>query len=217
MVITIIGVMATITMVSMPKILEKGRKVQAVAQFHELAVGFASFEADNNNPLIPYEQRAAGQDTVYGDPGGEFSNGIIVAVLGGTGEGLAYHPMDYNVKDVNPREDVYMKFRLAEKKKNGVSATGVLNDPWGRPVMIAVNAFKSTNSNAVLVDINTTTPGKNDSHLDTKGLAVYSDTEPRDQSFVAWSYGKDGKKGGEEGRARKIPPYDGSDDVVSWK
>lgn len=216
-VITIIGVLATITMVGMPRILEHGRKVQAISQFRELAVGFAFFDADNNMPLIPYEQRAAGQDTVYGDPGGEFSNGIVVAVLGGTGEDLAYHPMDFNVKEINSKEEVYMKFKLAENKKNGVAPNGVLNDPWGRQVMFAVNAFKSTNPDAVLVDINTTTPGKNDSHLDSKGLAVYSDTEPRDEAFVAWSYGKDGKKGSEEGRARKIPPYGGSDDVLSWK
>jgi len=216
-VITIIGVLATIAMVGTPKIIEKGRKVQALSQFRELAVGFASFDGDNNSPLIPYEQRAAGQDTVYGDVGGEFSNGIVVAVLGGSAGNLPYHPMDYNVKDINPKEEVYMIFKLADKKKNGVTLDGVLNDPWGRQLMFAVNAFKSTNSDAVLMENNTTTPGKNDSHLDTKGLAVYSDTEPRDQSYVVWSYGKDGKKGSEEGRGRKLPPYNGSDDVISWK
>ena len=216
-VITIIGIMATMAMLGMPKILEKGRKVQAVAQIRELEVGIASFEADNNTPLLPYDPRAAGQDTVYGEGNGEFSNGIVVSALGGLGETLLYHPVACDVKDINPKEQVYMVFKLAEKKKNGVTPDGVLNDPWGRQWMMAVNAFKSTNPNAVLVDMNTTTPGKNDSHLDTKGLAVYSDTEPRDQSFVAWTYGYDGKKGGEEGRGRNPPPYNGSDDVISWK
>lgn len=216
-VITIIGVLSTIAMVGTPRIIEKGRKVQALAQFRELAVGFAAYDGDSNSPLIPYEQRAAGQDTVYGDVGGEFSNGIVVAVLGGQAGNLAYHPLDYNVKDINPKEEVYMIFKVADKKKNGVTPDGVLNDPWGRQLMFAVNAFKSTNSNAVLVEKNNTNPGKNDSYLDTKDLAVYSDTEPRDQSFVVWSYGKDGKKGGEEGRNRKPPPYNGSDDVISWK
>jgi len=216
-VITIIIVLAAATMVGMPRILEKGRHVQALAQIRDLTTGMASFEADNNTALLPHDQRAAGQDTVYGDVNGEFSNGIVVAVLGGMGENLPYHPIECEVKDINPKEQVYMIFKLAEQKKNGVTPNGLLNDPWGRQWMIAVNAFKSTNANAELVENNTTTPGKNDSHLDTKGLAVYSDTAPRDQSFVIWSYGKDGKKGGEESRGKKIPPYSASDDAISWK
>lgn len=216
-VITIIAVLATVSILGAPKLIDRGRKVQALTQFRELSVGMAAFESDNNRPLIPYEQRVAGQDTVYGDVGGEFSNAIVVAVLGGTGENLSYRPMDFKVKDVNPKEEVYMIFKTAEKNKNGVTANGVIHDPWGRELMFAVNAFKSSNPNAILVENNTTTPGKNDSRLDTKGLAVYSDTQPREQSYVMWTYGKDGKKGGEESRGRKIPPYSGSDDVVSWK
>ena len=216
-VITIIGVLATLAMLGAPKLLDKGRKVQALAQFRELTVAFAAFESDNNRPLIPYEQRVAGQDTVYGDAGGQYSNAIVVTVLGGTSENLPYHPMDYNVKEINPNENIYAIFKVADNKKNGVTPSGELNDSWGRPLMIAVNAFKSSNPNAELVDYNTTAPGKNDSRLDTKGLGVYSDTQPRDQSFVIWSYGKDGKKGSEEAKGRKLPPYTGSDDVVSWK
>ncbi|MCX6877868.1 MAG: type II secretion system protein [Verrucomicrobia bacterium] len=216
-VITIIGVLATMAMVGMPKFVEKGRKVQVLAEFRELAVGFAAFESENNRPLIPYGQREAGQDTVYGNKGGEFSNGIVVAVLGGVGENLPYRVVDFNVKDINPREEVYTVFKLADKKKNGVGADGVFYDPWGRPLMFAVNAFKSSNPNAVLVDVNPTNPGKNDSRLDTMGLAEYSDTKPRDEPYVMWTYGKDGMKGGEESRGKRIPPYNGSDDVVSWK
>jgi prepilin-type N-terminal cleavage/methylation domain-containing protein len=216
-VIAIIGAMATMAMVGAPRFIEKGKKVQALAQFKEMAVGFASYEAENNRPLIPSEQRAAGQDTVYGDKGGEFSNGIVVAVLGGVSEGLPYQVMDFKIKDINPKEEVYMVFKLADKKKNGVGSDGIFYDPWGKPMMFAVNAFKSTNSNAVLVDFNETNPGKNDSRLDTKGLGEYSDTKPRDESYVMWSYGKDGVKGGQESKARKLPPYNGSDDIASWK
>jgi len=216
-VITIVGVLATMAMVGMPRILEKGKHVQALAQIRDLTLGLKSFEIDNNTALLPHDQRAAGQDTVYGEVNGEFSTGIVVAVLGGMGDNLPYHPIEYDVKDINPKEQVYMIFKLAGQKNNGVTPDGELNDPWGRQWMIAINAFKSTNTDAVLVEKNTTNPGKNDSHMDTKGLAVYSDTEPRDQSFVIWSYGKDGKKGGEESRGKKIPPYAGSDDAISWK
>jgi len=217
-VITIIGVLATIAMVGAPKWLDKGRKVQALAQFKELSIGFAAFEGDNTNRrLIPHDQQVAGQDTVYGDPGGEYSNGILVAALGGAGENLPYKVVDYDIKDINPKEEVYMIFKLADKKRNGVTLNGQLNDPWGRPLMFAVNAYKSSDPAAELVKYNATTPGKNDSYLDTKGLAVYSDTQPREEPYVIWSYGADGKKGGEESRGRKTPPYGGSDDVISWK
>jgi prepilin-type N-terminal cleavage/methylation domain-containing protein len=216
-VITIIVALAAMAMLGMPKIIERGRKVQALAQFKELAVGFAGFESENNRPLIPYEQRVAGQDTLYSVPGGKFSNGIVVAVLGGSGGKHAYRVVDFKVKDVNPREEIYMVFKYAENKSNGVGRDGVYYDPWGRPLMMAVNAFKSTNPNAVLVDANPTTPGKNDSQLDTLGLAVYSDTKPRNESYVIWTYGKDGKKGSEESKGKKLPPYRGSDDVVSWQ
>jgi prepilin-type N-terminal cleavage/methylation domain-containing protein len=216
-VITIVAVLATMAMIGTPKLIDKGRKVQALTQFRELAVGFAGFEAENNRPILPYEQRVAGQDTLYGVTGGAFSNGILVAVLGGTDSHLPYRVVNFKVKDVNPKEEVYMIFKFAENKKNGVGRDGVYYDPWGRPMMFAVNAFKSTNPDANLVDNNTTTPGKNDLHLDTQGRAVYSDTQPREEAYVMWTYGKDGKKGGAESKGRKIPPYKGSDDVVSWQ
>jgi prepilin-type N-terminal cleavage/methylation domain-containing protein len=214
-VITIVGVLATIGMVGAPKFIEKGRKVTALAQIKDLSVGFASFEAENNRPMIPQQRRNEGLDTVYGNDKGEFSNGIIVAVLGGKSESLQYKVVDFDVKEITNKEERYLTFKVADKKKNGVGPDGLLYDPWGRQWMFAVNAFNSPDNE--LVPENPTTPGKNDSILDTMGLATYSDTKPREESWVMWSYGKDGKKGGEEARAKKIPPYNGSDDVASWK
>ncbi len=216
-VITIVVVLATVAIVGLPRFIDKGRQVQALGEFKDLAVGFAGFEAENNRPLIPYEQRVAGQDTLYGLPKGKFSNGIIVAVLGGAGDNLAYKVVDFKIKDINPKEEVYMSFKFASKKINGVGPDGVYYDPWGRPLMFAVNAFKSLDTNAVLVEFNTTKPGKNDSRLDTQGWAEYSDTKPGDDTYVIWTYGKDGKKGNQEGKDKRLPPCKGSGDVISWK
>ena len=221
-VITIVGVLATIGMVGAPKFIEKGRKVTALAQIKDVSVGFASYEAENNRPLLPPQQRSQGLDTVYGNPKGEFSNIVVVAVLGGTGDNLHYSidslqdcAGGLKVNDISRSGEAYMVFKTADKKKNGVGPDGLLYDPWGREWMFAVNAFNSPDSE--LMEVNPTTPGKNDSILDTQDLAVYSDTKPRDEAWVMWSYGKDGKKGGEEAKAKKIPPYNGSDDVASWK
>ena len=216
-VIVIIGVLAGIAMVETPKFINKGRKVQALTQFKELALGFGAFDSDNNRPLIPRDERIAGQDTVYSTPKSKYSNGIIVAVLGGTSESLRYKIVDFNIKDINPKEEVYMTFKVSDKKTNGVGSDGVYYDPWGKPMMFAVNAFKSTSQNAVLVDFNATTPGKNDSRLYTYGLAEYSDTKPNEESYVVWSYGKDGIKGSTKEKGRKLPPFDGADDVASWR
>jgi prepilin-type N-terminal cleavage/methylation domain-containing protein len=216
-VITIVVTLAVMAMVGLPGFIDRGRKVQALAAFKDLAVGFAGFEAENNRPLIPYEQRVAGQDTLYGVPRGKYSNGIVVAVLGGASDNLAYRLVDFKIKDINPKEEAYMRFKFATTKVNGVGPDGVFYDPWGKPLMFAVNAFKSTNPGAVLVELNTTMPGKNDSRLDTQGLAEYSDTKPGDDTYVIWSYGKDGKKGSETTKTKKLPRYQGSNDVVSWK
>ena len=69
-----------------------------------------------------------------------------------------------------------------------------------------------------LKDINENNPGKNDKHLDTAGLADYSDSKPSDQPFVMWTYGKDGKMGNTEsgGGKKSKPKLKGSDDVTSW-
>ncbi|MEI6674741.1 MAG: type II secretion system protein [Verrucomicrobiota bacterium] len=216
-VITIVIVLATVAMVGLPRFIDKGRQVQAMGEFKDFAVGFAAFEAENNRPLIPYEQRVAGQDTLYGLPRGKFSNGIVIAVLGGDGGNLAYRVVPFKIKEVNPKEEVYMNFKFANKKVHGVGPDGVFYDPWGRPLMIAVNAFRAIDSTAVLVDFNTTSPGKNDSRLDTQGLAEYSDTKPGDDTYVIWTYGKDGKKGNGDTKGKRLPLYQGSGDVVSWK
>ena len=77
-VIVIIGVLAGIAMVETPKFINKGRKVQALTQFKELALGFGAFDSDNNRPLIPRDERIAGQDTVYSTPKSKlFINGIL--------------------------------------------------------------------------------------------------------------------------------------------
>jgi len=34
---------------------------------------------------------------------------------------------------------------------------------------------------------------------------------------VIWTYGKDGKKGNGDTKGKRLPVYQGSGDVVSWK
>jgi hypothetical protein len=104
-----------------------------------------------------------------------------------------------------------MVFPLAPDKKSGVGSDGILYDPWGREIMVAVNSFNAPGQ--TLRDFKS---GENDRRLHTWGLAEYKETKPREQSFVFWSYGKDGKKGKNAPGPGDVVPLKGSDDVISW-
>ena len=133
-VITIIGALAAVAMVGVPKFIDRGRKVNALAQVKDLKIGFESFEAENGNrPLLPSDRRESGLDTVYGNKKGEFSNAIIVAVLGGKGDRPAPAVRDLDLKDFCREEGKYMSFKLAEKKANGVVRMECSTIPGARP------------------------------------------------------------------------------------
>ena len=216
-VIAIIGTLAAVSMIGIPKFLDKGKKVNALSQIRDVKLGFEAYESENSNrPLLPSDRREEGMDTVYGNKGGEFSNAIVIAVLSGKIDPPPSAVRDLDLKDFFRVEGKYMQFKTSDKKETGVGPDGVLYDPWGKVWMIAVNAFNGPNQE--LKDLNENTPGKNDRHLETAGLAVYGDSKPSDQPFVMWTYGKDGQKGdGDAGRGKKgNPNLKGSDDMASW-
>lgn len=213
-VIAIIAVLSVIGFMGTARFIEKGKKVQALAQFRDLETGMRMFEVDYRRPPIPKSKRETGWDTIYGDLGGNYSTQFLVAALAGENEDIPYGGENFDSKDANPREESYVVFPLASENKNGVGTDGKLYDPWGRETMVAINGMKSNNSDDELVDFN---DGRNDRRLHTWGLAEYTDTRPKEQSFVVWSYGKDGMKGDGEDIPSGVVPFAGSDDVLSWR
>lgn len=214
-VIVIVGSLATLAMVGVPKFIDKGRKVNAVSQISAVSLGMQAFEGENGRPLLPSERREAGDDTVYGAKGGEFSNAIVVSVLSGKIVGKSKHTVELDLKDYCRSVQGYAAFPPASKNANGVGPDGVLYDPWGKEWMVGVNAFNGPDRE--LVDANESTPGRNDKQMCTGGLADYADSKPRDEAFVMWTYGKDGKMGlREPGKSKEDARLKGTDDVVSW-
>lgn len=213
MVILITVVLAVLVVGGTNRFIENGRKVRAMAQFRDFQVGMTLFEGDYQKPPIPKSKRDTGWDTIYGDPGGNYTNQFLVAALAGEDKDYPYRGESFSTRDVNPRNESYMTFPFTPDNKAGVGTDGKLYDPWGREIMVAINGFKSNNDSDTLVDFNN---GQNDLRLHTWGLAEYTETKPRDQSFVFWSYGKDGKKGRKESNNQKVVPLAGSDDVISW-
>jgi prepilin-type N-terminal cleavage/methylation domain-containing protein len=211
--IAIIAVLAVLSFVGATRFIDKGRSVQALAQFRDFEVGMKMFELDYTKPPIPQTKRDTGWDTIYGDPGGSYSNQFLISALAGEDKDYPYKDENFSSKDVNPRSESYMSFPLVADNKNGVGTDGRLYDPWGGEVMVAINGFKSNNTNDILVSY---AKGRNDRRLHTWGLAEYTETRPNEQAYVFWSYGKDGKKGKNGATSAAVVTYKNSGDVISW-
>ena len=213
-VIAIVAVLATLSFVGSRRFIENGKKVQAMAQFRDFQTGLALFETDYTKPPIPKSKRDTGWDTIYGDPGGNYTTQFLVSALAGEDKDYPYKGNEtFSAKDANPRGEAYMTFKSAANNKGGVGKDGKLYDPWGGEVMVAINGFKSNNPNDNLVSFGN---GQNDSRLHTWGLAEYKETKPKEQAYVFWSYGKDKKKGKNGPSYGAVVAYAGSDDVISW-
>jgi prepilin-type N-terminal cleavage/methylation domain-containing protein len=212
-VIAIVAVLAVLVAAGANRFIENSRKVKTMAQFRDFQVGMTLFEGDYMKPPIPRSKRDTGWDTIYGDPGGFYTNQFLVAALAGEDKDFPYKGENFSAKEANPRSESYITFPYAPDNRGGVGKDGKLYDPWGREIMVAINGMKSTNPGAVLVDFSN---GQNDRRLHTWGLAEYKETKPRDQAYVFWSYGKNGKKGKKGANFGSVVPYAGSDDVISW-
>ncbi|MCP5532884.1 MAG: type II secretion system protein [Akkermansiaceae bacterium] len=212
-VIMIVLVLAVLGFLGAKRFIENAKKTQALAQFRDLTVGLTMFETDYGKPPIPENKKYNGDDTVYGDPDPTYHNGVIVGVLAGEeGDYTSGRSGEtYTVREMNPRMVSYITFPLAEKGKSGVGEDGNLYDPWGNEVIMAVNSFAARDKS-----ITSFNGGMNDRRLYTWGLGEYNETKPRDQSFVFWSYGKDGLKGDGVTPPTKVTSLKKSDDVVSW-
>lgn len=211
-VIVIVAVLATLAITGSWRFIENGRKVKTMAMFRDFKVGMALFEGDYGRPPIPENKRTTGWDTIYGDPGGQISTQFLISVLAGEDETIPYvGDISFSTRQANPRQEAYMTFPYSPDKRGGVGEDGRLYDPWGREVMVAVNTLNAPGED--LQDFNN---GMNDRRLETYGFAEYTDTKPRDEMYVFWSYGKDGKKGENAPDFQSVVPYQGSDDVISW-
>lgn len=209
----VLASIAVLGYVGTNRFVEDGRKAKALAQLRDFQVGMSLFEADYRKPPIPRSKRDSGWDTVYGDPGGNYTNQFLVSALAGEDKDYPYKGESFSTKDVNPLNQRYMTFPPARDNRDGVGRDGKLYDPWGGEVMVAINGFQSAGINEALTDFN---EGRNDRRLHTWSLAEYTETAPRDECYVFWSFGRDGRKGDNAANKSDVVPFKGSDDVISW-
>jgi prepilin-type N-terminal cleavage/methylation domain-containing protein len=207
-VITIVAVLALLSFAGATMFIDRGRKVQAVSQFRDLSVGLQAYMTENQRPPLPQANRDSGEDAVFGVVGDELNNDFIVAALYGDVSTLQGFDNKYTQEELNPKKESYLVLPMTPAKKNGMGPDAVLYDPWGRPIMIAINAPPFQEDSA---------GGTKDRLLSTKGIGEYTDTKPREQDYVFWAFGKDGKKGKGGASNTAVVPYGNSDDVVSWQ
>jgi type II secretory pathway pseudopilin PulG len=207
----ILAVLAVLATFASFRAAENGKKLQAMELFTRFQAGLALFEADYQKPPVPESKLQDGDDTLYGDPGGPYHNSILVAALLGNSKEFQYTGETLDTARMKQRLEKYADLPFKADKKGGVGPDGILYDPWGREIVVAVNGFKG--QNRALEDFNN---GKSDRRLHTAGLGEYTETKPSEQPYVFWSYGKDGKKGNGAPHYGDVVRYKGSDDVISW-
>ena len=214
-VIAIVLTLALFSIMGVSRYMEQGRKSRTLNQFRNFETGMTLYVGDYQKPPIPDSKWTYGWDTIYGDPGGKYSTQFVVSTLKGEladDEGdISYDGETFSARATNPRNETYVVFPYAADKKAGVGDDGKLYDPWGGEIMIAINVENSIDSE--LVDFNN---GKNDRRMHTWGLAEYTETKPKEQAYVLWSYGKDKKKGKNSPSVGSVVSLQNSDDVVSW-
>jgi prepilin-type N-terminal cleavage/methylation domain-containing protein len=212
-VIAIMVVLATLVVGGVRTAMLKAQKVRALGTIREITTAMTAFSADYNRPPIPPEAMALNlPDLIFGQAGTGYTNDLVVAVLEGQDRSLSFAGGNWSTRSINPKLEQYMQFPRTNDKKNGVVNVvgdplfGQIVDPWGRPYMVAINVppFNAERSNGV-----------NDRWMETYGLAVYPDYEPRYEPFLVWSYGRDALKG-TAGKAAGLNRYQSSDDVGSW-
>ena len=206
-VIALVVALAAIAFTVGLKQVNKGKKIQCLGQFRELGTAMEGFITENQKPPLKPSDATEQRDTVYGDKGGPNHNSLIVASLRGPTSQFPYQGEWADAKTINPSGQQYIDFPYTPDKHKGVADDGRLYDPWGNEIMMAVNTPPYNELEA---------GGIADKHLFTEGKAVYTETEPREQQYVFWSFGKDGKKGKNAPNIASKVAYTNTDDVISW-
>lgn len=193
-VIAIIAVLASLTFTVSIRVMHKAEKVTCTNLMRNWGMALESYYADYNRFPLPKEKK--NEDTIFGDTNGYYSTAPLVAALTGAEvTTLVENNGDtFDINYLNPSRDIYIEPTLStSKKEGGIYEDGKLYDPWGRELMFALNSRKDGAT------------------LDTWGFADWDEVKPRDEDYVIWSYGRDGKHG--KGDNKK---FAGSDDVKSF-
>ena len=192
-VITVIAILMGLLFPAFKGVQDQAKRTQAKSDVTQIVTAVNAFYTEYGT--YPIDISAHGNnDTLFGDPGGSFDNKDVIDTLRALNDVLNPKKISFlqinNVKDDNsPRGGIATK----DVSQNGWSIkAGSVVDPWGGEYLISIDG--SYDNNTLL-------------------YVTYSDLpNSANTGSIAWSFGKDGKKGtNDDGK------YKNSDDVISWK
>ena len=192
-VITIIIILMGLLFPAFRGVQDQAKRTQAKNDLTQIVTAMNAYYTEYGK--YPIDTAAHGSsDVVYGDPGGSYDNKEVMDVLRKLNTTLNPRSIDFlqvsNVKDPGqPRGGIATQ----DVTQNGWTIkTGAFVDPWGGEYLISIDG---SYDDYTLLYLN------------------YSDQPTSIKAgCIAWSYGRDGKKGTSgDGKLK------GSDDVVSWQ
>lgn len=222
-VMIIIAVLAVMLFGGFSSAMLKARKLTCASTMKNAGDGIMNYMADNyGKPPAPKTKQLPGNqwDTIYGNPGGNYSSEWLLAVLLGMEGSYQIDGQTEDTKIANPTLTAYAQFDRKNEPKGGLyiedpdgtNPKPKLYDPWGREIIFAINSVMQEND---------ASGGNNDKALDTYGFCQYADlnNEPKNfvRQFAMISYGDDAKKGKEQKDLNdSTATFAKSDDVISW-
>jgi prepilin-type N-terminal cleavage/methylation domain-containing protein len=190
-VITVIAILMALLFPAFKGVQDQAKRTQAKNDVTQIVTAVNAFYTEYGR--YPIDTVAhPNMDVLYGDPGGSADNSEVMAPLRASDDTL--NPKKISFLQVNDAKDGdHPRGGIATKDitQNGWTIKiGAIVDPWGGEYLISVD-------------------GTYDDSLDP----AYSDmANPVKTGSIAWSFGKDAKKGtNDDGK------YKDSDDVISWQ
>ena len=212
-VIGIIAVLAAMLFPVLGVMQARSHKIQAINDMRNIKTSIISYYSDYRKYPINATQASAansangGHDTLYGDPGGLYTNANLFNILRAIED-------DRNPgNSLNPNNTVYWEGQMVKDRKNprsgltfddaangGIKA-GTFVDPWGNPYLIWIDANNDGDMSEIL----------NESYSDVSATygTIHAGLPPMGMEFG--SLGADGKWGTQGNHV-----LGGSDDVVTW-
>ncbi len=191
-VITIIAILMALLFPAFKGVQDQAKRTQAKNDVTQVVTAVNAFYTEYGQ--YPIDLSAHGSnDVLYGDPGGPFDNQELIDPLRASNDLLNPKKINFlQISDVKDGDHPRGGIATKDVTQNGWTIkTGGMVDPWGGEYLISVDGtYDNTLLNVTYTDMSNTVRA----------------------GGIAWSFGKDGKKG-----TNNDGKYKDSDDVISWQ
>ena len=229
-VIAIIGILASMSLAVIPKVMNSTRKTKAKLEMQDIATAIQKYDSDYGRfPVSPGVQTAAnGADFTYGGsllaaagfPAVNTTNNseVIAILMNYTNYPSGSGPTVNNGYVKNPQKTVFLNARMSgDNTLPGVGTDLIYRDPWGNPYVITMDLNYDEQSKDALYSLDMVSGfNKTSANPGLNGL-VNPDNTANNFRFHAkmmvWSAGVDKKFDDQTPANQGV----NKDNVVSWQ